>query len=234
MARVSDELESTTGDVSNSEPTRREANKNKRAAMKAEVEAARAANQAERDAKRQAAAVEKETKAAAKQAAKHAAEDARRARKQAKQSRKNKAADGSGDDAVDTDKAKPTKQPKVKEPKDPYRPRFAVAPTAVRVFVLASWLIVVAHLLAAAAFASVAAGQLAVDVAVSSTVLWALTAALSVNTLVLVSGVLGMCRGTRTGWRAGLLGVLVGVWVLPFSLVAALALLARDARDWAI
>jgi hypothetical protein len=240
---VSDRTEPTnSGDAPNGELSRRELKTRKRTALKAEVANARAARQAEKNAKQQAQATAKSDETAAKQAARQVVEDARRARKEAKRSRKNRSVttpaavvpNESGPDDVKAAKKAAKQAAKTKAPKDPYRPRFAVAPLSVRVFVVATWLVATLHVFAAGFLYAVVSGRVTVGVDVENGPLLVLMGVVVANAILGIVGIVGMCKGSRLGRRVSLMVVLLGIWALPVSLVAAFALVARDSRDWAI
>jgi hypothetical protein len=197
-----------------------EAAKEAKAAAKAEQQAAKnaekaAATAAAREEKLAAKKAQDEIRAAAK-----AAKEAKRvAKKEAKAAARTEKDIESGDAASKSG----SKEKKEKTEKDPYRPRFAVAPGKVRVFtVLAAVLAVLYGTLAALlVFASASSSVLAYAAAAGAllvAVLWVVSASL-------------LCAGRVQGKY---LGVVVLVLGLPLSLVAAPLLFSDDVRSWAL
>ena len=239
--------ETPEGSAGTSELSRKE----KAAARRAEFEAAKTAKaaakaeqQAAKNAEKAAAtAAAREEKIAAKQAhdelraaAKATKEAARAAKKAAKKAEK---ASGENEEDADSGDAatkgrKERRGKKEEKEKDPYRPRFAVAPVKVRAFTL---------LAAAFAFVHVAGAVLLLLEATSSPVLGVVPSDVP-STLVYVGAAVSMmvaglwiasasllCVGRVRGKH---LGVVVLVLGLPHSLVAAPLLFSDDVRNWAL
>lgn len=228
--------------------------KDRAAARRAEFEARKAAKEEEKSSAKGARAEEraalKEAKREMLEQAKAAKEAARTAKKEAKAAAK---IDRSTQDATAEDeqsssrrtrrekkpkkekpkKEKPKKEKPAKPEKDPYRPRFATAPTKVRAFTIFAVLFAVVHavgalLLLLETTASPILGVLPEDaamlgyigaaVACAAAALWVVSASL-------------LCAGRLLGKHLGIVALVVG---LPLSLVAAPLLLSSDVRDWAL
>lgn len=195
------------------EPGRKE----KAAARRAEFEAKKAAKDAEKAAAKAAALEEKLAAKQAKQAAKDEAKAAKSAEKsEARQPREKKAA---------------------KPPKDPYRPRFAVAPGKVRGFTVLAAMFALIHVTGAVLLLleTTSTPMLGVVPSDASGVAYLGAAlALLVAGLWIVSSTL-LCTGRILGRYLGVAAVVLG---LPLSLattvVAAPLLFSADVRDWAL
>lgn len=233
-----------TADV---EPSRKDRN----AARRAEFEAVKAAKAASKAASKEAHAAERAAAKEAKQELIAQAKAAKAAKKEAKAAAKSGRTeqDGTVEEEQDSDrrtrgekkprkekakKEKAKKEKPAKPEKDPYRPRFATAPTKVRAFtMLASALAVVhtvvAFLLVLEASSSPILGVLPEDapqalayvgasVALLVAALWATAATM-------------LCAGRLLGKRLGIAAFVLG---LPLSLVVAPLLFSSDVRDWAL
>lgn len=218
--------------------------KDRAAARRAEFEARKAAKEEEKSSAKRARAEEraalKEAKLEMLEQAKAAKEAARTAKKEAKAAAKSDrtaqdatAEDGQGSSRRTPREKKPKKEKPAKPEKDPYRPRFATAPTKVRAFTVLASLFAVVHaavalLLLLETTASpilgvlpedaVALGYIGAAVACAAAALWVVSASL-------------LCAGRLLGKHLGIVALVVG---LPLSLVAAPLLLSSDVRDWAL
>ena len=196
-----------------------------RAAAKASKAAEKDAAKAAADAEKAAKIEELRTAKASKAAEKDAAKAAKRSAKQATKS------------APATDSSAPiprTTSEKIE--KDPYRPRFAVAPGSVRVFTVVAYLAALFAFAGAAFAGAVATGAVVVDELGSAPdlLVWALAAiSLVSGTLWALAGSL-LAAGRRGGIYLGWVAVLVPSTALPLAIIAAISLFARDSRDWAI
>lgn len=129
-----------------------------------------------------------------------------------------------------SEKSVAKKPAKVKPEKDPYRPRYAVAPSSVKMAVVTAWVAVVLHVALTALALTISRLQIfGFDVHGLAMVLAVWSA---VSVALLLTGAAGLAKGSRTGWKVLLVGS-----VVAFPLVSWLSLLAatrRDSRDWAI
>lgn len=201
------------------EPTEAElSRKDRNAARRAEFEAMKAAKDAEKAAAKEA----KEELIAQAKAAKEAAKAAKKESKSASKSAE-----------------KPHKEPKTKKEKpakpekDPYRPRFATAPTKVRAFAIIAALFAVVYaagalLLLLGTTSSPVLGELPADASTLAYV--GAAAALAIAVLWTVSAVL-LCAGRVLGKHLGVVALILG---LPLSIVVAPMLFSSDVRDWAL
>jgi len=205
--------------------------KERNAARRAEFEAQKASKAAEKAAAKEARRAER----AAHKEAKKASLAQAKAEKQAEKTAKKGASTGDRVDADAEPSEKPRKERKKAEKtqKDPYRPRFATAPTKVRAFtVLASVFALVhlvgAFLLLAETTSSPILGAVPEDVSslayvgsaivFAVAVLWAVSASL-------------LCAGRLLGRHLGVAAFVLG---LPFTVVVAPMLFSNDVRDWAL
>lgn len=208
------------------EPTEAElSRKDRNAARRAEFEAMKAAKDAEK-------AAAKETQAQERAAAKEAKEELIAQAKAAKEAAK--AAKKESKSAEKPHKEPKTKKEKPAKPeKDPYRPRFATAPTKVRAFAIIATLFAVVYaagalLLLLETTSSPVLGELPADASALAYV--GAAAALAIAVLWTVSAVL-LCAGRVLGKHLGVVALILG---LPLSIVAAPMLFSSDVRDWAL
>jgi len=230
---VNDVDRTTTNEADSHLATKAEEKANRAAAKQAALEEKKAAHLAAQATK----AEEKANRAAAKQAAleekkaAHLAAQATKAEEKANRAAAKQAAKQTAEQT--TPEAKQAAKP-AKEPKDPYRPRFAVAPGKVRVFTI---------LAAAFAVMYTAGAVLLLLEATSSPVLGVLPAAapsvlvyVGAAVSLLVAGLWAgsaslLCVGRLPGKHLGIAALVLG---LPLSVVAAPLLFSDDVRDWAL
>jgi len=194
------------------EPGRKE----KAAARRAEFEAKKAAKDAEKAAAKAAALEEKLAAKQAKQAAKNAKNEAKAAKSAGK-----------------SDAKPPREKQAAKPPKDPYRPRFAVAPGKVRGFTVLAAMFALIHVTGAVLLLLETTSTPVFDVVpsdASGVAYLGAALALLVAGLWIVSSTL-LCTGRILGRHLGVAAVVLG---LPLSLVAAPLLFSADVRDWAL
>ncbi|MBU6200638.1 MAG: hypothetical protein KJS90_01405 [Acidobacteria bacterium] len=219
------------------ELTRKERN----AARRAEFEAKKAAKAAEKAAAKDAKEQETGQKKAEKLAAKEAARAAKKSRKSAgKESSEESSEESSGAGMGESDGAagqgarrKSRKERPQKPAKDPYRPRFATAPTKVRAFTVLALTFAVVHALGGVLlFLESTSSPVLGVVPDDASALAYVGAALSMLVAFLwaVSAFL-LCAGRLLGKRLAVVAVVLG---LPLSLVAAPFLFSHDVRDWAL
>lgn len=215
------------------ELTRKERN----AARRAEFEAKKAAKAAEKAAAKDAKEQETEQKKAEKLAAKEAARAAKKSRKNAgKESSEESSGAGMGESDGATDQVarrKSRKERPQKPAKDPYRPRFATAPTKVRAFTVLALTFTVVHALGGVLlFLESTSSPILGVVPDDASALAYVGAALSMLVAFFwaVSASL-LCAGRLLGKRLAVVAVVLG---LPLSLVAAPFLFSHDVRDWAL
>lgn len=128
----------------------------------------------------------------------------------------------------------------VEGPKDdPYRPRFAVAPSSARAACVLLWVLAGANIVAAALFVTLALsspgslslptiGTLPVALMWLGVLFFAVTA---------VAGILagqGVARGYRTWFLVGVTVSVCTAWLPLLALPALLLLMSRNTRDWVI
>lgn len=222
---MSDERVENTEAPEGSAGTPELSRKEKAAARRAEFEVAKAAKKAEKAA---ATAAAREEKLAAKQAhdeLRAAAKADKKAARAAKKAEKTSGATAEDADFVAT---------KEKKEKDPYRPRFAVAPVKVRAFTILAAAFALVHaagavLLLLESTSSPVLGVVPPDVP-SMLVYVGAAVSLVVAGLWTASASL-LCAGRVHGKY---LGVVVLVLGLPLSLVAAPLLFSDDVGNWAL
>lgn len=206
--------------------------KDRNAARRAEFEAMKAAKSAEKAAAKEAQAAER---AAAKETKEELIAQAKAAKEAAKAAKKeSKSASKSAEKPPKEPKAKKEKKEKPAKPeKDPYRPRFATAPTKVRAFTVIASVFALVHLagallLLAETTSSPVLGVVPEDV--SSLAYVGAVIAFAVTVLWTVSAVL-LCAGRVLGKHLGVAAFVLG---LPLTVVVAPMLFSSDVRDWAL
>lgn len=124
-------------------------------------------------------------------------------------------------------------QPKNDEELDPYRPRFAVAPTWTRTASILLWVTSGVCIMAAAVAvaASLSGGSV---LSVPAPVLLLAALLLGGAAIACILAGQGIARGYRTWFVAAVVLALVTVWSPLTSLPLLLALSQRDTRDWVI
>jgi len=166
----------------------------------------------------------KAARAAEKAAAKEAKREAKREAKEAARLAVEKVDDASAEQPGQQSGEGPRRE------KDPYRPRFAVAPGRVRAFAMVSWVLSALYAGAGSLLAADARSG-AVGLVDSSSTAGALAALALLAALVLVASSWLLCAGRLAGKRLAFVAL---VLALPLSLPLAPLLLSGDVDDWAL